>query len=159
MSSAAVRAVLHSGLVDRNTVSELQRWGYLRDLDEGVLNSTLQSSEEVVGALRDVLESEGMVEIRDTDLDIIKTWMKDQRKGRLVIHGEAIPVTFCTLLTGEYAIPWMGETISSTLLDGESHLKLKRRKVYFRDVREVYFGEVKAFMVCSPGLKEEDACD
>jgi predicted transcriptional regulator len=159
MSSVAVKAVLRSGLLDRNTVSELQRWGYLREVDEGVLDSQLQSSEEVVNVLRDALESEDMVEIRDTDLDIMKTWMRDQRKGRLVVHGESIPITFCTLLTGEYAIPWMGENISGLLLDGESHLKLKRKKVYFRDVREVYFGEVKAFMVCLPGLKENDDCD
>ena len=156
MSKELSAAVLRAGLVEPGVLAEIRRWGLPIDIGVGEELTLADTKEEALAAIRDGLESESMVEIRDTDLDIMHTYLKGQSKGRLVVRGESIPVSFCRLATGEYAIPWMSESISDLLVDGETHLKVRRKKVFFWDVREVYFGEMKAFVVCSPGKRDEE---
>ena len=151
MSRELSMAVLRAGLISPSAVAEIKRWGLPLDVEE--VEEPATSAEEAIALIREALDAQSMVEIRDTDLDIMKAYLEHQERGRLVIKKEAIPVSFCKLRTGEYAIPWLSESISDLLLDGESHLKIGRKKVYLYDIREVFFGEMKAFMVCMPGRR------
>jgi len=154
MTKEISEAVIRAGLVGTETLAEIRRWGLPLEVDENAVEHA-ESADDALDLLRDALESEDLVTIRDTDLDIMRVYLRKQERGRLVIKGSPIPVSFCRLITGEYAIPWMSESITDTMVDGETHLKVRRKKVYFCDIREVYFGETKVFMVCRPGVKEE----
>ena len=79
-----------------------------------------------------------------------------------VIHdGEAskFSITYGKTPTGEYIIAWRGEAISEMLVNGHTFLLEKDdTQIFFRDVRDLFFGETKSFIVCVPGLvKRPDA--
>jgi hypothetical protein len=62
-----------------------------------------------------------------------------------------IPVEYCKTRLGEIVIPWTSESINDTILDDRTYLKpVGEDRIYFADVRELFHGGHKAFMVCEP---------
>lgn len=160
MSKEVAKVVVEAGIVDRDAFAQLQRWGYLTDVDiggEGVL-----SGAALAERILEAVTSEEEVEIRATDLDLIKDYLSTRRRARLHVpspekEGQTIgiPVEYSTTKLGEVVIPWTSESISDQLLNDSTYLKpAGGPRIYFADVRELFYGEHKAFMVCVP-VKEK----
>jgi hypothetical protein len=153
-------AAMRTGLIDADTIKQFQRWGAVpRDVD----TTTVDDPEAAIELLQEALESEDQTRLQTTDLDILKDWFepKNQRKGQLVIVDHDtdqkatrtvnfVKRTVRTLTT--YIFPWMAESIEDVLTNGLTYLRYtegdQKIKVYFKDVQEMYYGDVKAFMIC-----------
>lgn len=156
MSRAVAKAVVESGIVDQDALAQLQRWGFALDLQPG--KEPLISAAEIAQKILDAVESEDSVELRSTDLDIIKEYLKSSSKARLHVPSPddvkktiGIPVEFCRTSLGDIVIPWTSEAINDLLLDERTYLKpTGEARIYFADVRELFYGDKKAFVVCTP---------
>ena len=119
------------------------------------------------------LEEDNIALVKETDLDIVPQYVRTQAVGSLyVAHNEGemqkgFEVVFGRTLTGEFILPWGGDDISDLLTNGVTHLTFAvadssdrgeplrlLSTVYFDEVREIYFGDRKVFIVCR-GRKEE----
>ena len=155
MDKPVSRAVLESGLIKGDWIEQLRRWGLLTTEAEV---RPFTEPEEVAARIQQVLESSDVVEIRDTDLDIIQRYLSNREKGKLHVPSPEdemktvpIPVEFCRSAMGEYVIPWTTESIRDLMLDEYTYLKPKGApRVRFQEVRELLYDAKKAFMVCSP---------
>lgn len=155
-------AVVKAGILDPGTIAEINRWGLPVEFVEE--DKLLTSHDEVVAKIQEALESEDIVQTRSTDLDILNEYLQNQEQGRLHIHDTdtgkkaSFSISFCRTTMGEYVIPWRAEAISDLMVNASSHLKVKdtKKRVYFQDVRELFFGEHKAFIVCTPSVSEDD---
>ena len=153
-------AVVRAGLVDNDVMHEFKRWGLpVRLVQE---DQILSNPRQIVDLIQNALEGEEQVRINETDLDLLARYLdpRFRMEGTLVVRsGEnksTSRVTFCLTTTGEYAIPWVSDSIADLMVGEGSYLRFKNEsgeneKVSFTDVREVFFGEQKAFMVCMPG--------
>lgn len=157
MKAIAV-AVVSSGLVSPETLAEIRRWGLPIDFIEP--SKVLNDPRQIIDLIQNALESADQVKISETDLDVLTRFLdpKYQREGTLVIKdGDqkvSNKVLYCVTPLGEFAIPWMSESIADLMTNGHTYLRCGSGEgtehVKFFDVREVFFGEKKAFMVCAP---------
>ncbi len=159
MHSIAV-AVVKSGLLPEEALAEFRRWGH----DVETPPPLPKAPEEIVLALEQALQDEGLVLTRETDLEAVGNYLTQQREGVLhVVLGEGgeraetdIPCSYCFSKMGDYLIRWHADSIEDVLTNGETYLELGEgdingpAKVYFNRVREVFFGDTKAFVVCTP---------
>lgn len=112
--------------------------------------------------IQEALESEEQSRLQSTELDLLKWFLQpqNQRKGRLVLIDPRMgtraskTVTFCVDAKGRYAIPWTSESIKDLMTNEHSYLSYKDEdgknlRVFFMDLEDIYFGDVKAFMTCS----------
>lgn len=153
-------AVVRAGLVDSDVLAEFKRWKLPVQLVEE--DQVLSNPRQIVDLIQNALEGEEQVRINETDLDLLVRYLdpRHRKEGTLIIKTEegksSFKVTFCVTTMGEYAIPWVSESISDLILREGSYLRFKNlegenEKVTFMDVREVFFGDHKSFMVCVPG--------
>ena len=159
------KAVMESGILPDSVIDQMRKWGLVTSSVDK--NENLNAS-DVAGLLQSAVESESAVQLRDTDLDIVTQYLNQQSKGRLYFPTPSedpnsedrvsfTEVFFCPLLTGEYVIPWQGESIRDLLLDPRAYLKPSGgEKIHFADVRDLFFGDTKAFIVCRPDLVTEE---
>jgi hypothetical protein len=125
--------------------------------------------EQAVEAIQQAIESEEHVRLQTTDLNLLRWFLDEnnQRKGRLVLvndrTGERATKTITFAVAppaGKFIIPWVAESITDMMTNGQTYLGYKdggvNCRVYFEDVEEMYFGEVKAFMVCVGKEYEKD---
>lgn len=152
-------AVVRTGVISKEMLAELQRWGLPVDvlMEEDVVEVT--TPQQVVDIICDALDAHDQTAIRESDLEIIKVWLnpENQQKGRLQLPLDGrksnLTVTFCRTKMGEYVIPWNSESLADLLLTVESQLRYEedgvKKSVHFLDVRELFVGDHKAFMVCS----------
>lgn len=156
MTGPRTKAVIASGIVDDDALLQLQKWGLPIDLGENI--EPLLSAVGIANAMLDAVTSEDAVELRSTDLDIVRNYLDNRQRGRLHVPNPEAPgktvgisVDYCVTTMGEVVIPWTSEGISDSLLDPESYLKpIGRDRIYFEDIRELFHGEHKAFLVCVP---------
>jgi len=159
-----VDAVVEAGLVPDEALDEMARWGI--HITSVPNERILRSPQAVVEHIRAALESEDQVRVDQTDLDLLTRYLdkKHQRQGRLVLKDGKrhtnVNISFCLTQLGEYAIPWTDEETPDVLVNGETHLKWTdvdgtEYDVRFVDVRELFFGNKKAFAVCIPLLEKE----
>ncbi len=66
-------AVVRSGLIPEDALSEFKRWGLPVEIVSE--EKMLQSPEAVVHVIMDALESEDQVRTRDTDFDVLKRYL------------------------------------------------------------------------------------
>lgn len=153
MDGPQTRAVLESGIVPESDLAQLQRWKLLpHDLQVPVKGLT---ADEILSKIREANNSVEAVEIRSTDLDILKEYMKGKVQGRLHLADDSGPssikVDYAVLPSGNIVIPWQDENIADIMLSPETYLKpVGAKRIYFSDVDDLFFGEHKAFMVCTP---------
>jgi len=165
LALAAVRA----GIIDESIVTQMKRWGMVpRDLD----TSVLEDRDLAIERIQYALEDEDQVRLQSTDLDILRSWLdqKGQLRGQLVVvdtdkdSKATKTVTFSVrtrLQQPQYIIPWISESIAEILTNGKTYLRYsvdgKNVKVFFTEVNEMFFGDVKAFMVCTGVVEESNA--
>ena len=148
-------AVLRTGLLSPQVVDELRRWG--TPLDD-VSNIQGQSPDQVAAKIRETLESEHYVLVRETDLAVLGQYLTTATTGtlHLVLDDDAtledtdVPVTFGKTPLDEYIFAWMSSSIVDVLTNALTYLETGATRVYFGQVRELFFGETKAFMICTP---------
>lgn len=145
--------MVRAGIVPPETIALMERWGMLIEA-EGE-SGEYASAESVVDAIREVQDSGETVKLRDTDLDVIKQYLHGQKPGRLYLKDDvtgekaSYPVFYAETRMKEYVIPWRSESIRELIVEPSSYLKTENgEKVYFSDVRELFYGDQKAFMVC-----------
>lgn len=151
-------AVLRSGLLPTEILAEMQHWGMpVAFVQEG---KVLDTKEEVVECIRDAIEGDGTVKIRDTDLDALATYLKTHEKGHLVVWDpdakktKRVSCTYAVLPNGRYVIPWTAEDISDLLTDPRSYLyDIHHKHIVFEDVEELFFGGRKAFISARPATE------
>lgn len=151
-------AILRTGLLSDSVLEEMKRWGFhlkVEDLDDD--DDVLDTAEEVIECLRDAIESDDNVKLRDTDLDVLSHYLRNQQQGSLVVFDPSInrrrrvAVTYAVLPNDHYVIPWKDESIREALLDERSYLRTTSAKhVRFEDIEELFFGGVKAFISARP---------
>jgi hypothetical protein len=158
-------ALIYVGLVPSNTVEEMQRWGVpLPD----VRQSPPATAEQVSAVLESVLQDSGVHLVRETQLDVLPTFLRTLSKGTLHLVGaEPFEVSFGRTVNGEILLPWQGESLEDLLQDPDSCLLFAGNEGSVRfhatDVQEIFFGERKAFLVCAGEFvpceaeKKEDA--
>ena len=114
------RAILETGLFDEAAAAQLRRWGLLTTVAE---EQNFKDPDAVVDRIRQAMEGEDLVELRDTDLDVVRTYLNDRVKGKLCVptpedESRIVPLKleYCLTKMGEYVIPWMSEGIQDLLL-------------------------------------------
>ena len=159
MTQPVTKAVVETGIVGGDALAQLQRWLQpglpLEVPDDG---EPLVSAVAVAQRIMEAVESEEAVEIRATDLDIVTQYLASRKKAKLHVPNPEDPektvgiqVEYCRTRLGEVVIPWTSESINDTLLDERTYLKpVGEDRIYFADVRELFYGDHKAFMVCDP---------
>lgn len=164
MTNAIATAVLTTGIVDRKMLDELKRWGAPIDIPEK-LPEFPTSLEEAARIIEEALQSEGYVVTRETDLEVLQQYLATQKTGKLHVEVEPVAdvilgtqatfdVTYGRTPLGAYILGWQGESIRDEMTNGLTHLIEDDGNVYFHDVREVFYGEQKAFMICIASTKE-----
>jgi len=162
-------AVLKAGIVPTESLPELERWGLKVPEDLSVD----ENKRNALDNIRESIESKETVELRQTDLDALRTYSENQKVGRLYYaapgpldvhsYGEKpkkssvtyAKVTYAVTPAGLYLIPWTGEDIYDVMIDEDTYLKLDgEERVYFIEVTDLYYGEHKAFMVCKPLVRK-----
>lgn len=145
-------AVLKAGLLTPAMLQEMKRISPAV-IDHDAESGDTVSLEEAAELVNAALQSEKYVLLRETDLASIRQYLDTMRQGVLHLSGadpEGIQVSYGRNTVGEYIIAWKSESIAELMLDPETYLDTGEH-VYFKDVRELFFGEQKAFMVCIPG--------
>lgn len=152
-------AVVRTGVISKESLAELRRWGLPVEMlmEEDVVH--VKSPQQAVDIIRDALDAHDQTAIRESDLEIVRVWINqdNQQVGRLVLPVEgkktSFKVVFCRTRMGEYVIPWNSESIADLVLTVDSQLHYEedgvKKKVHFLDMRELFIGDHKAFMVCS----------
>jgi hypothetical protein len=158
MGSLLADALAGSGALDPMVCAELSKMGL--PVKVPAEKHIAEDPDAAVIALEHALNSEDQVEVRITNLDILRDYLRSRRKGKLHVvtpEGEegTFAISFGQTKRGEYIIPWQSEGIGELMTNGQTHLIDGRRKVYFHATQECYFGEARAFMVCSPSPREE----
>lgn len=157
-TSIMTKAVLRAGLVTTEQLEEMKRWAP-PSLDPDAMVEEPKSLEEAAALIGDAIQSEGYVLMRETDLEAVRQYIEGTQRSLLHIElddgtQEDIEVTFGLTPIGEYIIPWRSESIRDTMTNGLTYLVHGQAHVYFKDVRELFFGATKAFMVCISSTAE-----
>lgn len=154
MDKPVTRAVMEAGLVEETTIEQLRRWGLLHTETE---RKNIEDPQSVVNSIREALEGEELVALRATDLDLIREYLANSQKGRLHVPANedgkmaSLTVEYGVTVMGLYVIPWTSESIRELLLHEKTYLKTADgRKIRFIRVDELYYGDKKAFVSCTP---------
>ena len=155
------KILVQAGVVSADSLQEFVRWGL--PVPERVEQSgnplladksiTLQSFLE---AMDHALEDQGYTLLRETELDVLQRFLATMRPAVLHLFAETSrDVLIRTMIgkqyTGEYIIPWSADSIVAWLTNGETYLEIEdEAPIYFSAVREAFYGENKAFVVCTP---------
>lgn len=153
------RAVISAGLVNKGQLDEMKRWSPAIDAEaEAEPPMPLEQAAEIIN---EAIQSEGYVLLRETDLEVVRQYAATARTARLHIQvgdepadSTDVEVTFGKTSLGEYIIAWRSESIKDAMVNGMTFLDDGPARVFFQDVRELFFGQQKAFMVCVPSTVE-----
>jgi len=142
------RIVVRSGILPESTLAQLRQWGAIIDVSP----DPDASVERMPKAIQQAVEEEDFIRVRETDLEILKHYLKSQETGTLTLVSgdwqEVIEVYFGRTPRGEIIIPWDDDTLEDTMLNGETYFQDSTKvKLSFVAMRELYYGERKAFMV------------
>lgn len=148
--------VVKAGLVSPEKLSELQRWGapVPEVEDDPQASQSPIYPEEVVRAIDRALDDQGLVVVRETDLEALKQYVESMKPGRLYVfiddQSADFDVEVGVLKSGEYLLPWRSDSITDVLANGQTFLEIDEKKVFFSSARELFYGETKAFVACTP---------
>lgn len=160
------KAVVLSGALDANMLKELTRWKL-----PGVTlpaEGQFTTPEEAVEAIEEAMTGRELVEVRVTDLDVLKCYLQSRKDGKLrIVNDErgtsgSWPVVFGVIKRPrhtDYILPWNSDSIEALLTNGQSYLLDGKKKVYFSLVTELYFGDQKAFILCTPAKEDHGKRD
>jgi hypothetical protein len=141
-----------SGALDGDMLKEFQKWRLPVQLDSEA--AVFDEAAEAVEAIEEALESKEAVEVRATDLNVLRQYMKTQARGRLRVKTEdedqTFVITFGTTLLGGVLIPWQADSLEAFLTNGESYLLHNGIRYFFSRVEDLFFGDRKVFILCTP---------
>lgn len=149
------KTIVELGLVDPGVLEQVRRWGYpVGSAVFGGCGQQVSDADDVVSRLREALESKSQVEVRESDLDLTRQYLREQRAGKLLVKTEGrtavINVTFYKTVFGEYAMPWGAvQRHMNELLTGAARLRVGGESVPLHGARVVHLGDEPAFVVCS----------
>lgn len=150
-------AVLKSGIISPEMLQEMKRFS--PSLNKDAETSEPVALEEAAGIIEAALQSEQYVIVRETDLEAVRQYAATTRSGILHLEiddaqqGDA-EVTYGKTPLGDYIIAWLSDSVEGMMTNGLTYLVEDGAHVFFKDVRELFFGEQKAFMVCVPSTVE-----
>lgn len=156
-------AVVASGLISPNTLAEMRRFS--PTVGDAAVAGEPVPLEDAAASLSKVVQEADYVAVRETDLDVVQMYLKSQKDGILHIEMTSaedrtradFPISYGRTRMGEFIIPWSTPTIADAMTNGFTYLSAPveggTEKVYFDDVRELYFDDTKAFMVCRPSVR------
>jgi hypothetical protein len=167
--SSFTEVILKAGLITQQQLEELKAFR-VPSIPPDAEVAPPVSLQEAAQAIEQVLQSEGMVLVRETDLESVQQYIQHAEHG--ILHIDAtdvkdpvgtlnetdIQIMYSLTTLKEYLIPWRSESLADLLINGASYLiNAQGQQVHFRQVRELFFGEQKAFMVCTAAraLSEE----
>lgn len=147
------KAVLKAGIIPPNTLQEMKKFSIT--LDSDAESEEPKDLETAAAIIADALEQSDSTAIRETDLEVLRQYIDTSTSGKMHVEILEAPqaefeVTYGKTPLGEYIVAWRGESIGDALTNGMTFLEAGTHKVYFKDVRELWFGENKAFMICVP---------
>lgn len=153
--SKLTEAVGLSGALDTGQVSELTHWRLPVSVPDG---APYTDPEEAVAAIEDATTDYDQVEIRVSDPDAMKTYLGTKRPCKLVLKENNSKETFewnCGITaSGDYLLQW-GDGVSTDLLtNGESYLLDGGKRVFFSSTQDLYFGDKRVFVQCTPRKSE-----
>lgn len=154
MTSPLAAAIARSGILDEESLSEFRRWGL--PIDELPIGPKPTSVQELVLSIEEALQSEGLVIEKVTDLEAVQQYINTQAIGILHIQigteSADFDVPYGRNHLGEYLFPWKGDTVAEEMTNGTTYLVPSgtEDKIFFSNLRELYFGDNKAFMACTP---------
>lgn len=159
-AKSMIEAVLKAGLVSEEALEEMKRFSTV--IPKDAITEDPKDLSETARIIATALESEGYVMVRETDLEVLQQYMETSRAGLLHVETEdgaysEFGITFGRTRLGECIIAWRSESIEELLTNGLSYLEFEGVRTFFSDVRELFFGETKAFMVCRLSTKETAA--
>lgn len=161
--SQLTEIIIKSGVVPPNVLAEVRRWGL--PTGDASPPSELDAPvpiEKLCEAIDEAIQNEGFVLLRETDLELIPQYLNTMQRGVLHLtlendNVQKFEVYFGRNHVGEYLMPWRSDTIIDLMTNGETYLKVDREKIFFSSARELFFGDNKAFLVCTASTKEPDA--
>lgn len=148
---------LKLGLISPEMREQFAQWGEIPEVEP----YEAQSHEEISELIERALQSDELVLPKVTNLEVLQEFCASQRLGKLHIlmnNQEAdFDVVFGVSRTGNIIIPWRSEDIRDVLLDPENAFLVwsadgTTYKTSFRAVEDAYYGDVKAFMLCTPAV-------
>lgn len=154
------RIVTQSGLVSKDMLDEFRRWGVLEE-DLVKSKEVPDTPEKLIRLLAEALEEEHMVIIKETDVDALQAYLRTMTPGYMhLVDGSQsahFAVTYGKLPSGEYLLPWRSDSVEELLTNTKTYLlDHDHMRIYFGEVRELFFGETKSFVACKPSLMEKD---
>lgn len=153
--SDLAKAVARLGVLDENMLRQITKWGLPAVGPDGPV---FTSSEEACAAIEEATESVDQVAIRVADPDVMKQYMATKRQGKLRIVKDDEKADFewefgkrqVAGFPDEYILQWTDNVDTDLLTNGESYLLDGKTRVYFSAVQDVYFGDKRVFVVCTP---------
>lgn len=155
MNPVAVMA-MKLGLISSEMCAQFAQWGQVPEVEP----YEARSHEEISELIERALQSDELVLPKATNLEVLQEFCASQRLGKLHItlndQKTEFDIVFGVSRTGDVIIPWRSEDIRDVLLDPESAFLTWNSadttyKTSFRAVEDAYYGDVKAFMLCTPG--------
>jgi hypothetical protein len=166
--SAIGKVLAEAGILPQDAVKQFARWRVpgIEKIDvENPPTPALVDPQQVVSHLDEAMQEKAFVQVKETDLTVLDQYQ--QTKTEAVLHIEDdqgqsadVPVEVGRLRTGEYIFPWTSEGIEDVMINGFTRLHLGETNspgIAFKDVRELFFGDDKAFMVCTPATRLGDS--
>ena len=153
-------AVLKAGLISPAMLREMKRIS--PSLDQDAEAETPVDLDMAAKLVEDALQSEKYVIVRETDLEVLRQYTTTAQQTILHVEPEPgegvdIEVSYGKTPIGEYIIAWRSDDLQVLMTNGLTYLVEGTTHVYFHDVRELFFGEQKSFVVCSPSVVEPNA--
>ena len=150
MASDVVKVVQQAGLVEKDTLEELRRWGSpVPSVPEGP-----EVPPEIIPSLIErALQQQDFVQVRETDLGVLQQYLSTQETGSLKVEDLVGRVAYADVVFGrtpqrEYIVPWLDDKISEVLEDCVVSLHAPDEGwVPLINPRELYYGERKMFTI------------
>jgi len=155
MEGPITKAMIEVGIIDRDALAQLKEWGLMPQPIEP--SGKFDTPESAAQHIMEAVESEDSVITRDTDFTVLKQYLAGKSKAKLHVPSPedsektiGIPVYYSQNKMGEVVMPYLEVTIMDTLLDERSYLKpVGSPRLYFTDVRTLYYDDHPAFVVCA----------
>ena len=154
---SVTEAVLKAGVITEEQLAEMKR------ISPKISSDAIVSAPvplEIAAELVDAALSGQLEFLRETDLEALRQYASTAVTSTLHLEQEDgvftdVDVRYGMTAVGEILLPYRGENIKGMLTNGLTYLVYHDRRMFFSDVRELFYGEHKAFVVCVPSRLEE----
>ncbi len=156
-----VEVLTASKFVPSDSLAEFRKWGLVEEADDKEL-PVVDAAPEVADVLRqidEVIQGEGYVLARETDLDALRMFASGRKTGTLVLVAadgtHRVSAEYASTPTG-YLLPWPTEGLAEAMTNGSSYLDLGKGKahVYFSDSVDLYFDDELMFLRLVPSPRQ-----